>query len=85
MKRRGLVGAGLGLTGLAALALVSMPVQSQGDVASRLSEFGVPDGAEVIGAQAKANGEFVTVIYLDANGQTHTLGGIQRLATPSPQ
>ena len=84
MKQRSAAIAGIGLASLAAAVVLGMPVLSRGDVDSRLSNFGVPDGAEVIAAQANAEGEFVTVVYRDASGETHTLGGVARPETPPP-
>lgn len=68
----------------AGAAVAIMPAQSRGDLASRLSTFGVPDGAEVVAAQADANGNFITVIYRDSHGVRHTIGGVERTATPAP-
>lgn len=69
---------------LAGAAFAVMPAQSRVDLAGRLSAFGVPDGAEVVASQADANGNFITVIYRDAQGVRHTIGGVERRETPAP-
>lgn len=82
-RKRTLVSTGAVLV-FAAAALAVVPTQSRGDLASRLSAFGVPDGAEVVASQADANGNFITVVYRDAQGVRHTIGGVERLETPAP-
>lgn len=82
-RRRTLAGTGIVLI-LAGAAFAVVPTQSRGDLASRLSAFGVPEGAEVVAAQADANGNFITVVYRDAQGERHTIGGVERRETPAP-
>ncbi len=65
-------------------AVFSAPAQSRGTYESRLRDFGVPAGAEVVAYQADADGSFITVMYRDSSGQVVTLGGIERLHTPPP-
>lgn len=83
MMNRRLAGIGIVLV-CAGAAVAIMPAQSRGDLTSRLSAFGVPDGAEIVAAQADGNGNLVMVIYRDAQGVRHTIGGVERLETPSP-
>lgn len=83
MNKRRLVGIGIVMVCAGATVTV-LPTQSRGDLASRLSTFGVPDGAEVVASQADGNGNFVMVVYRDAQGVRHTIGGVERQETPSP-
>ncbi len=83
MNRLGSKVIGIGLVGVAGVAMV-LPTQSRGDVVSALAEAGVPEGAEIVAWQADANGRMLTVIYRDADGTRHTIGGIERLETPAP-
>lgn len=83
MRRTRSTVAGLGLVGLAGIALI-LPARSRGDVTSALTEAGVPDGAEIVAWQADADGRMLTVIYRDADGTRHTIGGIERRETPAP-
>jgi hypothetical protein len=76
---------GMGLLAVTGVILAGMPATSQGDLDSRLAEFGVPAGAEVIAAQARADGELLTVVYRDSAGVTHALGGVERKETPRPE
>ena len=70
---------------LASAAVFSAPAQSRATYESRLRDFGVPAGAEVVSFQADADGNFVTVMYRDSSGQVVTLGGVEkRLHTPPP-
>jgi hypothetical protein len=68
---------------LAGMAL-GLPSIGRQDVASRLEDFGVPPGAEIVATQATADGTFLMVIYRDAQGVRHTIGGVERQATPAP-
>lgn len=76
---------GLVLAGGAALILAGAPASTQGSFQNRLTDFGVPDGANVIAIQAKADGSLTTVVYEDARGDRVTLGGVVRQETPRPQ
>jgi hypothetical protein len=69
---------------LASAAVFSTPALSRGDNESRLRDFGVPAGAEIVATQADADGNFLMVMYRDSSGQVVTLGGIERLHTPPP-
>ena len=86
MKKRSGV-AVLGTTALIGVAGVASvpPTVSRTDVETRLRDFGVPKGAEVVAAQAVADGGTVlTVIHRDESGELHTLGGVVRQETPPP-
>lgn len=68
---------------LAALA-AGLPSIGRQDVASRLEDFGVPPGDEIVATQSRADGTILMVVYRDAQGVRHTIGGVDRQATPSP-
>ncbi len=74
----------LSLAILASAAVVGEPALSRATYESRLRDFGVPAGAEVVAFQADADGNFLTVMYRDSSGQVVTLGGIERQHTPPP-
>jgi precorrin-3B methylase len=84
MRNRTVAAIGLSLAMLASAAVFGAPALSRGDVESRLRDFGVPADAEILAAQANADGDFVMVMYRDSSGQVETLGGIERLGTPPP-
>jgi hypothetical protein len=72
---------GLGLLLLASLALGSL---SRVDYQSQLRAVGVPPDAEIVAVQARGDGTIITVTYRDGQGETHTIGGVERPATPAP-
>ena len=79
--------AAVGLLSLAILAsagVFSEPAQSRATYESRLRDFGVPAGAEVVAFGSDADGNFFMVMYRDSSGQVVTLGGVERLHTPPP-
>ncbi len=84
MRKRSVAVIGLSLAILASAAVFSAPAQSRGTYESRLRDFGVPAGAEVVAYGADADGNFYTVMYRDSSGRVVTLGGIERLHTPPP-
>ncbi len=75
------VAVGLGLLLLVSLTLSSL---SRVDHRSQMEALGVPPGAEIVAVQADGNGTVVTVIYRDSDGSVHTVGGVDRPATPAP-
>ena len=80
-KVRIVAAVGLGLLLLVSLALSSL---SRGDYQSQLRAVGVPPGAEIVAVQARGDGTIITVIYRDSHGEIHTIGGVERPATPAP-
>jgi hypothetical protein len=72
--------AALLLAGLTA----GLPSIGRQDLASRLDDAGVPPGAEIVAVQSRADGTLLTVVYRDAQGVLHTVGGVDRQATPAP-
>jgi hypothetical protein len=85
VRKRSAVVTAVALTCLTAAAVASMPAQSRGDLDSRLRAFGVPEGVVVVAAQANADGDFLTVVYKDDQGESHQIGGIVRHETPPPE
>jgi hypothetical protein len=81
-KRIGLV-ITLSLAMLAVIAASGVPTQSRPDLDSRLREFGMPAGAELVAAQQGGDGRLMTVYYRDGAGQVHMLGNVAPLETPS--
>ena len=83
-RRRLTTAAALAALLMAGLAVAGLPSIGRQDVQSRLDDFGVPPGVEIVAIQARSDGTLVTVIYRDANGVKHTIGGVDRQATPAP-
>lgn len=80
-KRRIVAAVGLGLLLLSSLALSGL---GRGDYQSQLQALGVPPDAEIVAVQGRGDGTIVTVIYRDSHGEIHTIGGVERPATPAP-
>jgi len=83
-KKRTVAVMGFSLAILASAAVFSAPAQSRATYESRLRDFGVPAGAEVVAFGSDADGNFFEVIYRDSSGQVVTLGGVEMLHTPPP-
>lgn len=74
----------LGALLLAAIAAAGLPSLGRVDLQSQLDAMGVPTDAQIVAIQADADGRVLTVVYRDGGGKVHTIGGVDRPATPAP-
>lgn len=81
-KRIGLV-ITLGVTLLATVAVSGATTLSRPDLETRLHEYGMPAGAELVAASQGGDGLLMAVFYRDDTG-VHMLGNVAPLETPRP-
>lgn len=84
MKKRIGVAAGISILLLTAIVASSQPSLSRPDLQTRLRDFGVPAGAELIAAGQTGDGKLFFVEYRDGSGEIHAKNTAPR-PTPRPK